>query len=264
MSETHRLLRTGDCDTLRFAFVMFPASCEDSFSLSVASDGLEHAWEHFTICIEEFVSYCVWVSWKKEQVWGWKTFGSTRTKAAKTAEEGGWHIFHSLHGCQQWWFSGGRKKLSRGGDLHGDEERERENEKERWEGEQALALVSIYGLFIYARLSGFLPLTPAEDPHRMGDVPHRQKSMSPSHSRDAVSCIRRASEQTFVSQLYPFSVNLLTWLFTVKTQTDRAVSWNHSQSPKICFSSTAVPQHCSKNSLLLILSRTQYVFTHLW
>lgn len=42
--------------------------------------------------------------------------------------------------------------------------RERER-KER--GSAELVLVSIYGLFIYVPLSGFLPLTPAKDSHRM-------------------------------------------------------------------------------------------------
>lgn len=41
--------------------------------------------------------------------------------------------------------------------------------KER-RGSAALVLVSIYGLFIYVPLSGFLPPTSAEDSHRMREM----------------------------------------------------------------------------------------------
>lgn len=134
--------------------------------------------------------------------------------------------------------------------------REREWERKRWEGEQALALVSIYGLFIYARLSGFLPPTPAEDSHRMRDAPHRRKCFSPSLSRDA------ASRRLFLCFIPSW---LICWhVCSLQTQTDKAVSWNHLQSPQMCSSSAAVLQRCSKNNLLLILSLTQHVFTHLW
>lgn len=56
------------------------------------------------------------------------------------------------------------KKLCRGGDQHGEEERERERQENKREN-TALVLFSIYGLFIYAPLSGFLPPTSAEDSH---------------------------------------------------------------------------------------------------
>lgn len=65
-----------------------------------------------------------------------------------------------------------KKKLSRGGgDLHEEEKREREREREAESRESAvLLLASIYGLFIYVPLSGFLPPTPAEDSHRMREM----------------------------------------------------------------------------------------------
>lgn len=62
-----------------------------------------------------------------------------------------------------------KKKLSRGGDLYGEEERAREKKR----GERAhavLVLASIYGLFIYVPLSGFLPPSPAEDSHGIREM----------------------------------------------------------------------------------------------
>lgn len=51
--------------------------------------------------------------------------------------------------------------MSRGGDLHGEEEKKRHTQRER--ESTAQVLVSISGLFIYSLLSGFLPPTPAAD-----------------------------------------------------------------------------------------------------
>lgn len=42
--------------------------------------------------------------------------------------------------------------------------------REEERGSSELVLVSIYGLFIYAPLSGFLPPTSAEDSHRMREM----------------------------------------------------------------------------------------------
>lgn len=57
--------------------------------------------------------------------------------------------------------------------------RERETERKRGRQSRVLVHVSIYGLFIYAHLSGLLPSTPAEDSHRRRarDVPNRQKAL---------------------------------------------------------------------------------------
>lgn len=49
--------------------------------------------------------------------------------------------------------------------------RKREREKKRGERAHAvLVLASIYGLFIYVPLSGFLPPSPAEDSHRIREM----------------------------------------------------------------------------------------------
>lgn len=68
--------------------------------------------------------------------------------------------------------------------------------------ERELVLVSIYGLFIYVPLSGFLPLTPAEDSHRMIEMYRAGGgggALAHLLSRDAASHVRQAGGRLFLS-----------------------------------------------------------------
>lgn len=121
-----------------------------------------------------------------------KPFRFDQNKSCQTAKEGGWHIFHSVHGCQQWWFIREEKKKEK---KTAEEVTYmvRENERERSAGS------GFYLWFIYVPLSGFLP----PNPHwrftlNERDVPNRQKCFSLLLSRDVASRLGQAGRRLFL------------------------------------------------------------------
>lgn len=74
--------------------------------------------------------------------------------------------------------------------------RKREKERER-EKRGREAMVSIYGLFIYVPLSGFLPPTPAEDSHPMREL-YLTGGSARAHYFHVMHIAYWASGQTFV------------------------------------------------------------------
>lgn len=169
-----------------------------------------------------------------------KPFRFDQNKSCQTAKEGGWHIFHSVHGCQQWWFIREEKKKEK---KTAEEVTYmvRENERERSAGS------GFYLWFIYVPLSGFLPPTPIEDSHWMREMYLTGRSALAYYfhvmwravlGKQADVCF---SPLSFLNESVDIFA-LCTW------RTRRAVSQNHSQSHQMCPSSTAVLQRASQNS----------------
>ena len=163
-----------------------------------ASVGLEHEWEQAASPARGSCHAACGFD-DKEQVHGCKFVGLTKTKAAKQQKEGGWHIFHSLHGCQQWWFirGGEKKKKSRAEEVT---YMARKSEWERASGRQCSASCGFYFWFICVPLSGFLPPTLAGDSRWMRAMYLTAEVLSP-------IALTWRSEPSWASGLFPSCVS---------------------------------------------------------
>lgn len=155
------MVRAGDCDTCcGLALVVLAASCQHVFSC--VSARLTCVGTGYTLH-SGFLSYCVWDYEKGSSVLMESFFSLTKTIAAnqqRREDDTSCILFTAVNSDDS---LERKKKLCRGGDLHGDEERERERE-EGW------SWFSIFSLFIYALLRGFLSPTPAEDSPRLREM----------------------------------------------------------------------------------------------
>ena len=155
-----------------------------------ASVGLEHEWEQAASPARGSCHAACGFD-DKEQVHGCKFVGLTKTKAAKQQKEGGWHIFHSLHGCQQWWFIRGEEKKKRAEQRRWPTWRERANERERAGGSAARAVGSISGLSVYLWVVS-CPQPLLEIHAEWERCTSQRKCFRPSPSRDAASHLGQA------------------------------------------------------------------------
>lgn len=139
------------CHSCRPALVTPPASCQHSAIIRAASVWLQHAWEPVTISTES-LCHTVCGLCAKEQVHRWKFLffflAWPKQKLPNSRRGRMTHLFILCAAVNCDDSLEEKKKLSRGGDLHGEEERMRGGKKNERKGSAAQVLVSISGLFI--------------------------------------------------------------------------------------------------------------------
>lgn len=150
-----------------------------------------------------------------------------------------------------------KKKLSRGGDLHGEEESEREKER----GESTCSAGSgFYLWFVYLCTTQWFPapipcwrFTPNKR-----DVPNRRKCLSPVLSRDAGSHIGRQADVCFSPILSQCGHICTAHLTNPQSCLQESLSLTTCVPP--------APHRCNTSPKIdfLILLQTQYVFIPVW